>query len=496
MKKTIIATLLLTLGTSTAAFAAPKYNAEIPDSIITPNAVKSSYLGDLNYTDGAPTEETYSKVQDFVQVSNAVRVFLSGIPVASIQGMLLGHESIGMKPNQTIGVSDNNLDANSLWLTANTTTPYITSEIDVKNGPVILEIPVPVLGLLDNAAFKFVDRIGVTHPDNTTKAGKYFIHHSSWEGEVPEGYIEIVSEGYQHWLLLRLVSSPDQMASNIEKLKKTTKLYPYGEEDKTEFKNLSGVDYNTIHAMNAEFYHEINSLIQYEPSEIFDAEWLSLAKDIGIEKGKKFAPDPRMQRILTEAAKIATAEARSTYFFPKKEMFRYEDRQWFTPLVTGHEFKDSNGVIDADMRATFHFMATGITPDMVTKTVGKGSDYLLATRDSKGEILDGSKHYTVTLPPNAPVEKFWSFMIYNNQTRSMLETDQKSAGIDGLSKNIKKNDDGSITIHFASTAPKGMEGNWVQTTEGKGFNIIYRMYSPTEAWFDNSWKPSDFVEVK
>ncbi|CAH7116508.1 conserved exported hypothetical protein [Vibrio chagasii] len=495
MKKSIIATLLITLGCSSFAFAEPQYSAQVPESIITPNKVESAYLGELNYTDGAPTEETHAKVQDFVQVSNAVRVFLSGIPVASIQGLLLGHESIGMKPNQTIAVSEGNLDANSLWLTANTTTPYITSEIDVKNGPVVLEIPTPVLGLLDNAAFKYVDRIGVTHPDNVEKSGKYFIRHSSWKGEVPEGYIEVVSEGYQHWLLLRLVSSPDEMQASIATLKETTKLYPYGEKDKTEFMNISGVDYNTIHAMDATFYDEVNALIQYEPTAIFDAEWLSLAKDIGIEKGQDFSPNKRMQRILLEAAKIATAEARSTYFHPKEEMFRYDDRQWFTPLVSGHEFKDTNGVIDSDMRATFHFMATGITPDMVTKTVGKGSDYLLATRDANKEVLDGSQHYTVTLPPNAPVEKFWSFMIYDNQTRSMLETDQKSAGIDGLSEGIKKNSDGSITIHFSPNAPKGMENNWVQTTEGKGFNIIFRMYSPTEKWFDNSWKPSDFVKV-
>lgn len=495
MKKAIIASLV-TLSLSSCAAAQPKYSAEVPASIITPNSVSSVYLGELNYVDGAPSVETHSKVQDFVQVSNAVRVFLSGIPVASIQGMLLGHESIGMVPNQTIGISENNLDANSLWLTANTTTPYITTEIDVKNGPVILEIPTPVLGLLDDASFQFVERIGVTHPDNVAKKGKYFIRHDSWKGDIPEGYIEVVSEGYQHWLLLRLVSTPDTMKQGIESLKQTTKLYPYGEENKTEFMNLSGVDYNTIHAMDAEFYDEINALIQYEPTEIFDPEWLSLAKDIGIEKGKAFSPDERMQSILSEAAKIATAEARSTYFHPKQEMFRYDDRQWFTPLVSGHEFKDGNGVIDADMRATFHFMATGITPDMVTKTVGQGSDYLLATRDINQKFLDGSKHYTVTLPPNAPVEKFWSFMIYDNQTRSMLETDQKSAGLDGLSEDIQKNNDGSITIHFSPEAPKGKEGNWVQTTEGKGFNIIFRMYSPTKPWFDNTWKPGDFIEVK
>lgn len=78
----------------------------------------------------------------------------------------------------------------------------------------------------------------------------------------------------------------------------------------------------------------------------------------------------------------------------------------------------------------------------------------------------------------------------------MLETDQVKAGIDGLTEGVEKNADGSITIHFAPEAPKGAEGNWVQTTEGKGFNLIFRMYGPTEAWFDKSWKPTDVTLVK
>lgn len=136
----------------------------------------------------------------------------------------------------------------------------------------------------------------------------------------------------------------------------------------------------------------------------------------------------------------------------------YDDRHWFTPLISGHEFKDEQGVISVDERATFHFMATGITPDMVANTVGKGSAYLLATRDADDNLLDGGKHYTVILPKDVPVANFWSFMVYDNQTRSMLETDQKSAGVDGLSENIRKNEDGSVTVHFAPEAPKGWRG--------------------------------------
>jgi hypothetical protein len=281
----------------------------------------------------------------------------------------------------------------------------------------------------------------------------------------------------------------------VSQLKKTMKLYPYGEKNQTEFLDITGIKYNTVHAMNHEFYDEINALIQYEPKEIFDPEWLSLAKRIGIEKGTPFKPDARMQGILEEAAKIATAEARSFYFYPDESLITYENSNWFTPLINGHEFLDENGVINADDRAMFHFMATGITPDMVTKTVGSGSDYRVGNRDSDNQLLDGSQHYTVTLPPNAPATKFWSFMVYDNQTRSMLETDQAGAGIDGLSEGLRENEDGSITIHFAPVAPKGYEKNWVQTIPGKGFNVLFRMYGPTEAWFDGSWKPSDFEKV-
>ncbi|CAM3971159.1 DUF1254 domain-containing protein [Vibrio neonatus] len=495
MKKTLIATIM-TLGLVASANAAT-YEADVPASIITPNQVESKYLGELSYTDGAPSLDTHNKASDFVDTADAVRVFLSGIPVASIQGLLAGHQSIGMEANRTIGISEDLLDAKSIWLTANTTTPYVSGEIDLKQGPVVLEVGTPVLGLVDNAAFKFVARVGATHPQDQGNGGKYFFYHSSYQGELPEGYIHIKSEGYRHWLLLRVITTPQTMDSDIAKLKETMKLYPYGKQERTNFKNFSGVKYNTVHAMDESFYSEINELIQYEPSAVFDAEWLSMAKRLGIEKGKPFTPDTRMQGILKEASKIATAEARSYYFHPDESVTRYQDRKWFTPLVNGHEFIDNeNGVINADDRALFHFMATGITPDMVTKTEGKGSDYLLATRDQDDKLLDGSKHYTVTLPAGVPVTKFWSFMVYDNQTRSMLETDQKAAGVDGLSKGVKKNADGSTTIHFAPKAPQGAAGNWVQTVDGKGYNVIFRVYGPTQAWFDNSWKPSDFKQVK
>jgi len=86
-------------------------------------------------------------------------------------------------------------------------------------------------------------------------------------------------------------------------------------------------------------------------------------------------------------------------------------------------------------------------------------------------------------------------MAYSGQTRSMLMTDQRSSGIDSNKDCMKTNKDGSHTIYFSPTAPKGQECNWVQTVKGKTFNIMFRNYGPTEKWFDNSWKVGNFNPV-
>jgi hypothetical protein len=43
--------------------------------------------------------------------------------------------------------------------------------------------------------------------------------------------------------------------------------------------------------------------------------------------------------------------------------------------------------------------------------------------------MDGSKTYKVNLPPNVPAKDFWSFVVYDNQTRSMLQTAQQYPSI-------------------------------------------------------------------
>ena len=146
------------------------------------------------------------------------------------------------------------------------------------------------------------------------------------------------------------------------------------------------------------------------------------------------------------------------------------------------------------------FYATYITPAMIMRLTGIGSQYLGAFVDSTGEYFDGAKTYKVTLPPNIPAEAFWSFTVYDNQTRSMLDTPQRypRAGSQSYpTPAAEPNADGSTTIYFAPSQPDGIKpGNWIQTDPKKGWNTLLRLYSPLEPFFTKAWRPSEIELVR
>ena len=78
--------------------------------------------------------------------------------------MLEGLKGAGVKPGD-IATFENLMDARTLFLTANSSTPYILGEIDLKNGPVVVEIAQPVLGFVNDAFFHHVADLGITGKD-------------------------------------------------------------------------------------------------------------------------------------------------------------------------------------------------------------------------------------------------------------------------------------------------------------------------------------------
>jgi len=266
----------------------------------------------------------------------------------------------------------------------------------------------------------------------------------------------------------------------VDSVKKTLRVYPLSQAanpPEMKFVNISGKAFNTIGPGDYSSFELLNRVIQDEPSDALDPDTLGLFASIGIEKGKPFAPDARLRKILTDAAAVGDATARSLAYQTRiKDAYYYPNSAWLTPFIGGSYKFEQNGVLNLDAKSFFFFYATGITPAMAEKMVGQGSQYAVAFVDAKGNSLDGSKTYRVHLPPNIPAKDFWSFTLYDNQTRSELQTDQQFPSVGSLTKGLLVNADGSADIYFAPKAPAGKENNWLQTIPGKGWNTVLRLY--------------------
>jgi hypothetical protein len=494
---------LLSVVAATPVFAQdqpdPKFKADVPQSIQTPDTVNTR-IGTLKFSDGLPTPETVQKVYDNIDFARGVEAFLSGMPAASVYALCQGLEDVGAAKNKGVAITEDLMDARSLFLTANTTTVYVFFCVDLKDGPVVAQVPPGVLGPVDDAYFRYVTDVGFIGPDGG-KGGKYLFVPPGYSGELPSaGYFVTKSLTNTNLVLYRAFVKDGDIAAAVKGVKDNARVYPLSMEKgppETTFIDFSGKQLNTIHANDFHFYEELNSVIQSEPGDAFDPEIVGLFSSIGIKKGKPFTPDARMKAILTDAVAVGNATARSMVFAPRDERAKfYPDRQWTNGFIgNSYQFlNDGERMLDA--RTMFHYAATGITPAMADAKPGTGSAYAFAARDSTETYLDGSKTYNITLPSPVPVGQFWSFTVYDNQTRSMLETDQKLAGIDSNQPGIKKNADGSVTVWFSPKPPSGHEENWVQTMPGKGWNSLLRLYAPLEPWFDKTWKPGDFELVK
>jgi hypothetical protein len=472
----------------------PKYSPNVPTKITTPNTVETR-IGTLRFKDGTPDPATVQLAYDQLDFGRGVDAFLRGMSATSVYAGCRGFEEAGIKLNQGIGISENLLDARSLFLTANTTTVYAMFCVDLKDGPMVVRVPPRVLGPVDDADFRWVTDVGLTGPDKGA-GGDYLFVPPGYKGPLPaKGYHVARPRTNRLLIFYRAFVEKGDIAAAVAGVKAKAAIFPLSKAANppaTSFVNVSGVKFNTISANDFSFYEELNAVVQNEPAAWVDPDTVGLYASIGIRKGQPFAPDDRMKKILTDSVAVGDAIARSNLFAGRNPQTRiYTDRQWFTLFVGGsYLFLDgAERLLDERMR--FFFYATGITPAMTESKPGTGSAYAITVRDATGSYLDGSRTYKVTLPGPIPAKNFWSFTVYDNQTRSLLPTDQKLAGVNSTARDIQKNQDGGVTIWFGPKAPVGQEKNWVQTMPGKGYNVALRLYGPLKPWFNKTWRPGD-----
>jgi hypothetical protein len=537
--KLIIISLSVALGAALPLSAV----AQIPASITTPDKVESS-IGTLEYKDGAPSKETVTKAYDYLDLMHGVEAFVNAYQGASVASIFKGLEEAGI-PNNTALIFSELMDAKSLFLTANADTIYFWVNLDVTKGPIVVETPPLSLGVIDDMWFQWVTDFGLPGPDRG-EGGKYLFVPPDYKGELPEsGYFVQQMRTTRATMLGRSFLEKDDPKPVVALIKKTLKVYPYlpggygtsigsalqgkatlalmpdhkldwaflRPKEPVKFTEGSGKVMNTIPPSDFTYFEMINELVQQEPVGALDPEIMGSLAAIGIVKGKPFNPDARMKKILTDAAAIGNAAARTLNWRwrPSDGGYYYENSTWFNPLfLGGYNMETPPPQVSADgvitpypptgartlnVRTVMFFGYTFITPAMIMRLTDIGSQYLIQTVDSKGEYFDGNKTYKVTLPANIPAGKFWSFTVYDNQTRSMLATPQRypRAGSQSYpSPAAEASADSSTTVYFSPTKPQGVNaGNWIQTDPKKGWFTILRLYSPLEPFFTKQWRPSE-----
>lgn len=526
------------LALSLAVTAQADVSKATIDSLGTPDSVETS-IGRLNFKDGAPSADTAQKVFDTLDFTRALNVYNNSFRGASALGFHKGFQSIGGEYNDVI-ITSKLLDSASLFLTGNADTVYYISVVDLSKGPMVIEQPSDGVGTINDMWFSWIIDVGGPGPDRG-QGGKYLIVGPEYDGPLPEGGYFVAHSKTNRILYASrayLVDSDPKPA--VENVKANMKIYPYaagaygtsiaqalsgavrlGADPKipeTKFIEASDVSFNTIPPSDFGFYEWINENVQAEPATSYDVELSGQLAAIGIVKGKKFAPDERMKKILTDAAAVGQAAGRVLNWRPfdaHPEWAYYPDSMWGNMLWEGGAFfetpppafKDGEftplpptGARTLDSRIAFYYGYTLDSPGMIMTIPEVGSQYLMGFLDAKGEVLDGAKTYRVTLPKNIPAKAFWSFTLYDNQTRSMLQTPQKypRAGSQSYpSPAAEAAGDGSTTIWFAPEQPEGVaRGNWIQTDPAKGWFTILRLYSPLPSFFDKSWRPSEIELVR
>jgi hypothetical protein len=53
---------------------------------------------------------------------------------------------------------------------------------------------------------------------------------------------------------------------------------------------------------------------------------------------------------------------------------------------------------------------------------------------------------------------------------------------------LARNADGSVDIYVGPKSPAGKEANWIPMDPSRGFEFIFRLYAPTKAFFDKTWR--------
>ena len=457
-------------------------------------------LATLPFPGAYPTNETAETLKDELAFQRGVQTYLWSLPAISMYSMREGQRKAFGDDSNIMMIAKDRINYQLEYTTGNPDVIYAFAWLDLeKECPTVLDMPPKLQGLLDDMWHRPITDIGAAGPDSG-EGGKYLVVPADYQGEIPDGYFVVESPTHGVFVFLRAFLVDGKTDQGVALLEQS-KIYPLSKANnppKMKFPNMSGVIVPGDFPRDFDYFQRLADFINYETVSREDFAMRGMLAGLGIVKGKPFKPDARMKAILDEAGqvgyKMSTAVAYD--YTPKSESKIYPDRvSWEYIFIGGNPVFEKDTYLNLDAVITFFHSAYSTSDGMVLKMVGRGAQYQIGYRDSDGDFLMGENNYSLHFPPNMPAENYWSVVLYDADTRGLANNGTPFPTVSSNQK-VTYNKDGSADILFGPKPPKDKDANWIKTIPGRGWFAGVRFYSPTQAYFDQTWKPGDVEKTE
>jgi hypothetical protein len=452
-------------------------------------------LGNLSLPENYPSREASEALLDEMLFQRACQVVLWSLPAINMWAMKKGSEAVFGSGSNVLVTWKDRLNASTVISTPNSDVIYALGYIDLAaDGPTVVEVPPRQQGILDDFWQRPITDVGFVGPDQG-KGGRYLLLPPGYAGELPDGYHAFTSRTNNVFVFWRAFIDDGQTATPVELIERT-RIYPLADSaapPEMVFPNGSATPANMVFPQDYRYFEMLAEFVEAEAVAPEDMAMRGLMASLGLVKGQPFEPEDHLRDILTAGAEIGVKMAKAIRFGDYLPGTRYyDDRQWHNVLnVLDGQFNEDT-FLNVDARVGMFVIGYSISPAMVMNMVGKGSKYPFAYRDIDGNYLSGGRSYRLHLPAQVPAANFWSVTLYDAENASGLDNGQPFPSIGSLD-DLHYNDDGSVDLFFGPEVPTGAPAsNWLRTIPGKGWFTLLRLYSPTEPFFDQTWRPGDF----
>jgi len=258
----------------------------LPESITTPEKIESK-IGTLEFPNGYPTLRTRQKLRDELDYLHGVEAFMNSINGVSVYAIRKGLQEQGINDNEFI-IYPELMDSNSLFLTANADTVYFWGNLNLSDGPLVVETPPQVLGIFDDFWFRWIGDFGLAGPDKG-EGGKFLLIPPGYKGTLPQGgFFVYESRTNLVTMLFRAFLVDNSPDPAVEMVKENLKIYPYVaggygnsvgdylegksplgkpvKETTPRFVDGTGMRINTIPPNDFGHFEMLNALVQQEPA--------------------------------------------------------------------------------------------------------------------------------------------------------------------------------------------------------------------------------------